>query len=629
MELAEVAVLGSVLALFLTSAVIAVFPRRWQRWSHIPCVLALFGSSIASLAAIWVGIEREMRIPWRWLDLPGPVTEVVLQFDGFTRWMLGIVNLIAMLVALYSMTYMAGDEGYRRYFSIFTLFVAMMSMLVLVGNLLLLYLFWEGVGLCSYLLIGHYRTQRASTAARKAFLVNRVADVALLIAIILLAWNWGTLNIRDLIEQVTVKREEASATLQIVAVLLVIGAMGKSAQLPFHIWLPDAMEGPTPVSALIHAATMVAAGVYLLIRMLPVLVVSPVALMLGSWVGTVTAVVAGLFAVAEWDLKRVLAYSTISQLGYMFAAVGIAMSGESNFAGYVMIFHLITHALFKALLFLCSGNIMHATGGVIDMSRLGGLKNQLGVTHWLFVIGGLSLAGIIPFAGYWSKDEILIGLAKSGGNSGGWVIVMLLGVVGPLLTGLYIGRAYWLTFQGDGAEVPREKDNESLWEVVPPLVLATGAVLAGLVLGPGRVLAGGLGIGLPEEEGVSFVPAVALAFAALGIVSGMMMGRRARGGTPSRWHAWYGVRKAIENGFYFDYVLFHGLGHVLGAMGKAVKLIDEVVIDGGLSAIAGVSYRVGNFIRQIQIGEIGFYAVSIGLGILVIWATLLLTFGMQ
>jgi len=350
---------------------------------------------------------------------------VALRLDPLTATMLTIITCVGLLVAIYSVGYMHNDPGYPRFFALVAMFVFSMSMLVAASNFLLVYVFWEAVGACSYLLIGFWFTKpEAARAAKKAFLVNRVGDFGLAIAVFLLWMTYGTLDFHDTISSNGVimpgilgqtRLADAAgyaggAVGTAICLLLLLAACGKSAQLPLHVWLPDAMEGPTPASALIHAATMVTAGIYLITRSAPLFAACPGALTMVSIVGATTALVAALIGTVQNDLKRVLAYSTISQLGYMFASLG-----TGTLLGFTAaIFHLLTHACFKALLFLGAGSVMHAMGGVIDMRRFGGLRRVMPITAATFFVGAAALAGVAPFAGFFSKDEILAALHSKG-----------------------------------------------------------------------------------------------------------------------------------------------------------------------------------------------------------------------
>jgi NADH-quinone oxidoreductase subunit L len=461
----------------IAAVLVAVLgPRVLRGYSHWPVILALAGSFIASLILFREvasaqardsdgGFEQIVTL-WNWaaidhqydLKADPPSTEppeagwrnlridVTLRADALTAMMLAMVTFISSLVALYSAGYMHGDRGYWRFFATIGLFVFSMTMLVSVSNFVLLFVFWEAVGVCSYLLVGFwYQKPEAAAAGKKAFLVNRVGDFAFTVAMFLIWCTYGTLNYHDSVpEGGTSQTTEVTSTLMFsggdrleewspvvrgvlgksriaandyvlesdknrpyvaiaICLLLMLGACGKSAQFPLHVWLPDAMEGPTPVSALIHAATMVTAGVYMVARCTPLFAASPTAQLVVASIGGFTALMAALIALTQFDLKRILAYSTISQLGYMFLALGVG-----TFAGVTSgMYHLFTHAFFKALLFLGAGSVMHAMGGTCDMRQFSGLRRLMPQTHWTFLFGSLALAGIVPFAGFWSKDAIL------------------------------------------------------------------------------------------------------------------------------------------------------------------------------------------------------------------------------
>ncbi len=396
---------------------VAMVTTLWE-WAGVE---AASTPAVGSLAALGAGVPGDgAAATARRLSIP-----VALRLDPLTATMLAVITCVGLLVAIYSIGYMHDDPGYPRFFALVAAFVFSMTMLVAASNFLLVYVFWEAVGACSYLLIGFwYRKPAAAAAAKKAFLVNRVGDFGLAVAVFLLWLTYGTLNFHDtlspdgtLVAGILGETRLGDAAGIVggavgtaICLLLLLAACGKSAQLPLHVWLPDAMEGPTPASALIHAATMVTAGVYLVARCAPLFVACPGALAAVSIVGATTALVAALIGTVQNDLKRVLAYSTISQLGYMFASLG-----TGTLLGFsAAIFHLVTHACFKALLFLGAGSVMHAMGGVIDMRRFGGLRHVMPITAATFLVGSLALAGVAPFAGFFSKDEILASLHAKG-----------------------------------------------------------------------------------------------------------------------------------------------------------------------------------------------------------------------
>jgi len=423
----------------LTVALGRVLGRR----AHVPAVISIAAAAACAIVLLvgtarMVGADGGHGEPgrpvemistlWQWATVEGvqPFSiPVALRLDPLTATMLTIITTVGLLVAIYSIGYMHDDPGYPRFFALVATFVFSMAMLVAASNFLLVYVFWEAVGACSYLLIGFwFRKPEAARAAKKAFLVNRVGDFGLAVATFLLWLTYGTLNFHDTLSADGVIMPGILGQTRLadaagyaggvvgtaICLLLLLAACGKSAQLPLHVWLPDAMEGPTPASSLIHAATMVTAGIYLVARSAPLFMACPGALTAVSIVGATTALVAALIGTVQNDLKRVLAYSTISQLGYMFASLG-----TGTLLGFTAaIFHLVTHAFFKALLFMGAGSVMHSMGGVIDMRRFGGLRRIMPVTAATFLVGALALAGVAPFAGFYSKDEILASLHARG-----------------------------------------------------------------------------------------------------------------------------------------------------------------------------------------------------------------------
>ncbi len=429
---------------------------------------------------------------WQWMApgvLPtagGPVDLSIgfgLLLDPLSVVMLFVVTFVGFWIHLYSVGYMAGEPGFRRYFTYLNLFLVAMLVLILGDGYAPMFLGWEGVGLCSYLLIGFYfDRESAADAGRKAFIVNRIGDFALLAGLFALMSRFGTLQFAELSSRIAASTEALRAPYALgltfaafVALCFFLGATGKSAQIPLYVWLPDAMAGPTPVSALIHAATMVTAGVYLVVRSNAIFQLAPGISALVAWVGAATALLAAGFALVQTDLKKVLAYSTISQLGFMFLAAGLGAYSAA-------IFHLATHAFFKALLFLAAGAVIHALGGEQDLRRMGGLWRRMPLSARTFGIGALAIAGIFPFAGFWSKDEILSAAAASGA-SGHWVLFgVALATAG--LTAFYMFRAFGLAFLGTYRGDPHALDHAhpAPWTMaLPLLVLAAGAVGAGWV----------------------------------------------------------------------------------------------------------------------------------------------------
>ncbi len=501
---------------FIGGLVAAVGGKWLGQRAHLPVIAGIGLAFLISLVLVSRAAAGAMSTPIRWLTISGLEIPIQFQVDGLTTMMLAMITFVATLVAIFAAEYMAGDPAFPRFFAIVGLFVTAMTGLVLSSNYLLTYVFWEGVGVCSYLLVGFwYDKPAAALAAKKAFLVNRIGDVGFAIAIF---WMWKVSLGHDLSYANVLSAENLNAmppaAIGGIAFLLFWAATAKSAQIPLYVWLPDAMEGPTPVSALIHAATMVTAGVYLVARSTPLLVEVPEIQMVVAVIGCATALLAAAIAVTQTDLKRVLAYSTVSQLGYMFMALGSGVKGIASFAVIAAMFHLFTHAFFKALLFLGSGSVMHAMGGIVDMRQFGGLRKRLPVTYWTFAVGALALSGIPIFAGFFSKDEILtaIRLAAQVRGGGVWVYnliyVIALGTAG--LTAFYTGRAFFMTFHGP-EKLPEQgaaTDSEGQVNTVthgadhghghdshfgheggplmtfPLIVLAVCATLAGLLFGP-------------------------------------------------------------------------------------------------------------------------------------------------
>jgi len=438
---------------------------------------AVMGTGSVGLAALCVaatarsfpggGEALELTL-WTWMAVDDFTPRIAFYVDGLTLVMMSVITGVGFLIHLYSTEFMWEDDSLCRYFAYMNLFVASMLLLVMADNLLLLYLGWEGVGLCSYLLIGFwYRDPANGRAARKAFVVTRVGDAAMALGLLLLFTELGTLEIQPLM---AAAREQwpVGATLPVLATALLLGgAVGKSAQLPLHTWLPDAMAGPTPVSALIHAATMVTAGVYLIARTWGLFLLAPTTLEAVAWVGLITLLLAAFTALVQTDIKRILAYSTISQIGYMFLALGVSAFASG-------IFHLMTHAFFKALLFLAAGAVIHCLHHEHDIFRMGGLRTRLPVVFWSFVIGAAALAALPLTSGFYSKDAILLSAWEMPGI-GPWLWAG--GLLGALLTGIYSFRLVFVVFFG---EAHTEPDRRPGWKIALPLVvLCVLAVVGG------------------------------------------------------------------------------------------------------------------------------------------------------
>src|SRR5213595_3301539 len=484
-----------------SAGVISLFTRRWKNISSVISVAAVLGSFVCS-CAIFGKVDISAG-EFTWIDIRGVFT-VPLAFvlDDLSRLMLLVVSGVGALIHIYSLGYMRDDEGKSRYFAALSLFMFAMLGIVLANNFVMLFIFWELVGFTSYVLIGHwFYRDAAAAAAKKAFITTRIGDFGFMIGILMLWMATGSVVFTEVAPQMSTLTGHPMF-LTVVALLIFCGAIGKSAQFPLHVWLPDAMEGPTPISALIHAATMVAAGVYMLVRVAFVIQASQTALLVVAWVGAITAAMAALIATQQNDIKRILAYSTLSQLGYMMMAVGLA----SNDAA---MFHLFTHAFFKALLFLGAGSVIVMLHHEQDIWKMGGLSRKLPITFVTFAVGALALIGCPPFSGFFSKDAILA-IAYECNTP-----IFIVGLFTAFLTAFYVVRLLVIVFFGDTrSEAARQSKESPLVMTGPLIVLAVLAALGGFGFFARNFLA------LPiEKEAAFFVPA--LAFAALVVGSGL------------------------------------------------------------------------------------------------------------
>jgi NADH-quinone oxidoreductase subunit L len=591
------------------------------------------GHALAFGSYHWLKVSTDNPV-LRQLGGPNLSVDLALRIDGLSAIMLVVVTSVSLLVQIYSQGYMHGDTGYSRYFAYMSMFTAAMLGLIMMDSILMVYVFWELVGLGSYLLIGFwFHKKSAADAAKKAFLTTRLGDIGFLLAILLIWSKTNTFNI-PLIQEMAQHGQITDAVLTLFALGIFAGAVGKSAQFPLHVWLPDAMEGPTPVSALIHAATMVAAGVYLVARMYPVFQMSDEALKTVAYVGAFTAIFAASIGIVVTDIKRVLAYSTISQLGYMMLALGTG--------GYIAaIFHLFTHAFFKALLFLGSGSVNHATG-TFDMRKMGGLKKYMPITYATFVVGSLSLAGIVPFAGFWSKDEIL-GAAWNDDKIL-WAVAMAV----VFMTAFYSFRAIFLTFHGDyeGGEPPEHgaahdahagKPHESpLVMALPLIILAVPATLAGFVNFPSHsteALAHLLEGALPESSAAALhhesfnwgiaISSSALAFAGIGLAYAIYQAKATSAESLQKF--WGPVHTLVARKYYMDelyenLIVKEGLYNFTTRIGQ---WIDTNIIDGAVNGAATVARRTGDGLRWVQSGSVQAYG-TVGFAGLVAAAFLML-----
>ncbi|MEC4673057.1 MAG: NADH-quinone oxidoreductase subunit L [Nitrospirota bacterium] len=601
------------------------------------CALTVFSSIVSS------GTAREV-IAYSWFF--GGDLHVNLGFliDPLTAIMLMVVTGVGFLIHVYSVGYMHGEEGFTRFFVYMNLFMVSMLLLVMGNNFLVLFIGWEGVGLCSYLLIGYYFNKvSAAKAATKAFVVNRIGDAGFLVAIFLVFVNFKTLDYTKVFANVgQLSTEMATA----IALCLLVGAIGKSAQLPLYTWLPDAMEGPTPVSALIHAATMVTAGVYMVVRTHVLFDMAPIAMVTVGVIGGATALFAATIGLVQTDIKRVLAYSTVSQLGYMFLACGVG-------AYVAAIFHLVTHAFFKALLFLSAGSVIHALGGEQDLRKMGGLRRKIPVTFKVFFVGTLAIAGIPPLAGFWSKDEIMAHAFMN--HEYGFYA---LAAIGALLTSFYMFRLTFLIFFGESRVDPdvEKHIHESPSNMTVPLVILAGlSVLGGF-------------IGVPPEHGwlhgflagvatpVGAVPhevsagtllglmgvAIGIAVAGLGLAYYLYI---VRPQTADEWaERSPAVYTTLLNKYYVDEIydmifveffkkvgrawdwfdqnvidrVIRGIGHAADSSGAGITWIEKHVIYSGLNVVGYANHLLAWSWRKLQTGLVNHYAAVIVVGLFIL-----------
>jgi NADH-quinone oxidoreductase subunit L len=609
---------------------------------------AMIGSFLVSLAAVWqlAGLPGESRAianqVFSWITSGDFTAAFTLRLDPLSSVMILVITGIGSLIHIYSTAYMheETDAEYARYFSYLNLFAAFMLVLVLGANFLVMFVGWEGVGLCSYLLIGFwYQKPSASDAGKKAFIVNRIGDFGFVLGVLLLFVRFGTVDFQEVARAAAgLRPETVFGTVSWITLLLFVGATGKSAQIPLYVWLPDAMEGPTPVSALIHAATMVTAGVYMIGRNAVLFGHAPHTLAIVAGVGAATALMAGTIGLAQNDIKRVLAYSTVSQLGYMFLAMGVGAYAAG-------VFHLYTHAFFKALLFLGSGAVIHALGGEQDLRRMGGLKRDLPITYWTFLIGALAISGVPLLSGFFSKDEILFRTYASGHT-----LLWIVGVLTALLTAIYMFRIVFLAFHGPSPSAtaspvgpspsasPSHHVGAHLHDAPPAMalalvVLAIGSVVAGYaglpsILGGtdwfARYLEPSFGAapveGVVEHglEATLMLVSIAAAIAGIGIAAYFFLtNRRAADAVADRFS---GVGALLRNKYYVDEIYDATVVQPIRIVSEEAlwKVVDVVLIDGAVNGVgltvAGASDRV----RRLQTGSVRTYAASVFFGVVMI-----------
>ena len=563
-------------------------------------------------------------ILYKWISGESFNFNIGFQVDELTTIMLLVITGVGFLIHVYSIGYMHGDAGYTRYFAYLNLFVFAMLILVLGNNYLMMFVGWEGVGLCSYLLIGFwYEKQSATDAGKKAFIVNRIGDFGFLLGMFTLFAAFGTLDFVSIFDaaengniNIVFFGETTQFTLMVATLLLFVGAIGKSAQIPLYVWLPDAMEGPTPVSALIHAATMVTAGVYMIARSAVLYEIANTGQVV-AWIGVLTALFAAIIALKQNDIKRILAYSTVSQLGYMFVGVGVGAYASG-------IFHLVTHAFFKGLMFLTAGSVMHAMANELDIRKMGGLRKKLPITHATFLVGALAIAGAPFLSGFWSKDEIL---HSAWGSS---KTIYIIGLVTAFLTAFYMFRLIFVTFYGKSRVEPNVESHlhESpavMW--IPLAILAIPSAFIGLLLGWGG-----------HESRFHHFTENVFSAAAHGEAGGnvwLFMGISTIVGLAGIAFAWIrykdrvpsaeptnALQKLVANKFYVDeaYNIFivqpiKNASHFL-----LWKLFDTGIIDGIVNGIAALIRLIGGTLRRLQTGLVQAYIVSMVVGIVIFLA---------
>ena len=600
----------------VAAMLVALLGRRVNKFAGSITAGAVFFSLIIAIKLAWslaVKPSNIQEISTTWLKLTNNFQlEVGVLLDPLVALMLVIVTLVSLMVQIYSLGYMAEDKDVARYFATLSFFTFAMLCLVMANNLVQMYMFWELVGLSSYLLIGFwYQKKSAADAAKKAFVVTRFGDLGFLIGILVLAYCLDTLNILEINKIVTSKglSQELATT---IALLIFAGAVGKSAQFPLHIWLPDAMEGPTPVSALIHAATMVAAGIFLIARLFTLFVFSETALWVVAYIGAFTAFFAATIACVQSDIKRILAYSTLSQLGYMMLALGCG----GYFAG---MFHLTTHAFFKALLFLGAGSVIHALH-TNDIWKMGGLGKSMKITSFTILVAAMALSGVFPFSGFFSKDEVLLVALKAGR-----IDLLVIGLITAGITAFYIFRLYFVVFTGKSnfSKKPAESSGVML---IPLLVLAFLSVFLGIIKHPLEVFllksfgAPKLGHGYHNK----IVPLAAFIVFLLGLfwayivyfqraISASLLARK-----------FSGLYKILQNKYYCDEGYNFLVKNVMLVLSRVLAWFDRKIVDGAVDGIGWLCRMAGEGLRKIQVGRLAAYLLALVLGLIVIVVSILL-----
>jgi len=626
----------------LGALVNGVFGKRFPRYliAGIGCLTVGLSFAVASLAlsqllSLAPGERAISEKIFTWIESGNVSVDAAFLLDPLSVVMILVVTGVGFLIHIYSVAYMAEEPGYYRFFSYLNLFIFMMSILVLADNYLLMFVGWEGVGLCSYLLIGFYFDRKsAGDAAKKAFIVNRIGDVGFILGAFLIFRTFGTFNYLEVFQRVADQFPSAEVgfgLLSAICLLLFVGATGKSAQIPLYVWLPDAMEGPTPVSALIHAATMVTAGVYMVARSAALFSRAPETLLIVAVIGTATAILAACIALVQTDIKRVLAYSTVSQLGYMFLAAGVGAFGSG-------IFHVVTHAFFKALLFLGSGSVILALHHEQDLFRMGGLKKYLPITFWTMWVATLAISGVPPFAGFFSKDEILWNAFSLG-----HVVLWVIGVIVASLTAFYMFRLMFLAFHGERrgtaehhGEHHHAPKEPSLLVTGPLMILALFSAVAGFLglpayLGTNRLesfLEPSFEHRLLEHHAAEHSSNLEIALTVVTILAGLtgiliayyayIRDRE----LPSRFaNRFRGAYLAARQKFYVDEVYDALVVTPIRRISEVVlwRAIDVHLIDGIVNGTGGLVQYWASGLRRIQSGYTRSYATWVLIGAVLIF----------
>ena len=593
--------------------------EKLSGWIGALAVLISLICSIIAFANLHGGGTPFDETLYEWITGESFAFNIGFRVDALTTIMLLVITGVGFLIHVYSISYMHGDPGYTRYFAYLNLFIFAMLILVLGNNYLMMFVGWEGVGLCSYLLIGFwYEKKSAIDAGKKAFIVNRIGDFGFLLGMFTLFAAFGTLDFAsmfDAAEADNFQKVFGSSTLVIATLLLFVGAIGKSAQIPLYVWLPDAMEGPTPVSALIHAATMVTAGVYMIARSSVLYNIAHTGEVV-AWVGVLTAFFAATIALTQTDIKRILAYSTVSQLGYMFVGVGVGAYASG-------VFHLVTHAFFKGLMFLAAGSVMHAMANELDMRKMGGLKAKMPITHWTFLVGALAIAGFPFLSGFWSKDEIL---HSAWGSS---PLIYVIGLVTAFLTAFYMFRLIFVTFYGESRV---ESDAASHLHESPPMmwvplaILAIPSALIGLLLGWGghdswfHHFTQGV---FPEvhHEASGNVILFMVISSVVGLAGIAFAWTRYRERVPSA-EPTNALQKLVANKYYVDEIYNAIIVQPIKNASHYIlwRIVDNGIIDGIVNGVALAIQIIGGTLRRLQSGLVQTYIVSMVVGIVLFLA---------